>query len=104
MRTTVRVAAVVAASVVLAAALTLLIGSGDHPGPRPTPWTDARLAAALTQVSGLGHPVAPAEVAGILTRDCPFLPDPVRMVQQRGGTEGEVDAVMSVLAQSGRCN
>lgn len=99
-----KVAVIVAASVVLAVALTLLISSGDHPGPRPVPWTDARLAAALTHVASLGGPVEPADVAGILVRDCPYITDPVAMVQhQHAGTEAEANTVMSVLAQSGRC-
>lgn len=105
MRRAVRVVVIVIASLVLAITLTLLIGSGDRPGPRPVPWTDARVAAALTaQAVGVGATVAPAAVGRILAQDCPYITDPVGLVQQRhAGTEAEADAVMSVLAQSGRC-
>jgi hypothetical protein len=103
MRAVARGVVIVVASVVLAVSVTLLIGSGDRPGPRPVPWTDVRLAAALTRIS-LGAPVRPDEVAAILARDCPYLPDPIGLVQSRhAGTEAEANAVESVLAQSGRC-
>lgn len=107
MRTAVRWAVIVIASVVLAVALTLLIGTDNHPGPRPVPWTDARLAAALTaQAAGLGANVAPGQVQQLLVRFCPYIANPIGLVQHRPayvGTEAEADAVMSVLAQSGRC-
>lgn len=105
MRRTARVVVIVIASVVLAITLTLLIDSDNHPGPRPVPWTDARVAAALTaQAVGVGATVAPAAVGRVLEQDCPYIADPVGLVQhQHAGTEAEADAVMSVLAQSGRC-
>jgi hypothetical protein len=101
-RTATRVVASILGALAAATVLTFAM-SADHPGPRRAPWTDARVAAALTQAS-LGSVVRPADVAGILTRDCPYLPDPIAMVQhQHAGTEAEANAVMSVLAQSGRC-
>lgn len=103
MRTATRVAAVIVGVVAAAIALTFAVGATNHPGPRPVSWSDARLAAALTHVASLGGPVGPGDVAGILVRDCPYITDPVAMVQRQGGTEAEADAVMSVLAQSGRC-
>lgn len=101
----VRVAGIVLAAVVFAIAVTLLIGLDDHPGPRAVPWTDARLAAALTaQVAGVGATVTPADVSRVLAQDCPYIANPIGLVQhQHAGTEGAADAVMSVLAQSGRC-
>lgn len=105
MRAAVRWAVIVIACVVSAVAVTMLIGADDRPGPRPVPWTDARLAAALTQVSGLGATVTAGQVRTLLARDCPYVADPIRLVQdQHAGTEAEANAVMSVLAQSGRCN
>jgi hypothetical protein len=101
-RTATRVAVSICGAVAVAIGLTFVM-SADHPSPRPTPWTDARVAAALTQAS-LGDVVRPADIAGILARDCPYLPDPAGLVQhQHAGTEAEANAVMSVLAQSGRC-
>lgn len=103
--TAARWAGIVIAAVVLGIAVTVLIGLDDHPGPRAVPWTDARLAAALTaQVAGVGATVTPADVGRILTQDCPYIANPIGLVQhQHAGTEAEADAVMSVLAQSGRC-
>jgi hypothetical protein len=101
-----RVAGITIAAVILAIALTMLMGPDNHPGsPRPVHWSDARLAAALTaQVVGVGATVTPADVGRILTQDCPYITDPIGLVQhQHAGTEAEANAVMSVLAQSGRC-
>ena len=80
-------------------------GSRSSPrGPPPAPWTDARLAAALSQVSSLG-PVTTDQVGAILKQDCPYVSDPALLVRDQHGPEAEAaaDAVMSVLAQSGRC-
>jgi hypothetical protein len=94
---------------VILAALTLvvvvsLLAAPDHPRPRPAPWSDARLAAALTaQAVGTGVTVTPGEVQAILARACPYLANPVGLAQRYGGTEAQADAVMSVIAQSGRC-
>jgi hypothetical protein len=99
----VRVAGIIAAALVLVIAVSLLVGQ-DHPGPRPAPWSDARLAAALTAMAaGAGATVMPGDVPALLARDCPYLPDPVGLAQRYGGSEAQADAVMSVIAQSGRC-
>jgi hypothetical protein len=105
MRSAVRWAVIVIACVVLTVAVTMLIGADDHPASRPVHWSDARLAAALSaQVVGVGATVTPADVGRILTQDCPYITDPIGLVQhQHAGTEAEANAVMSVLAQSGRC-
>jgi hypothetical protein len=99
-----RVAVGVALCAATAAVLTLAVGT-DHPGPRQAPWSDAQLAAALTPLArGIHETIAPAEIAGILVGDCPYVDDPIGLVQQHmADTEAEANAVESVLARSGRC-
>ncbi|HYS38472.1 MAG TPA: hypothetical protein VEO01_22875 [Pseudonocardiaceae bacterium] len=104
-RSIARGAAIALAALALLAAVTGLVASSDHPGPPSAPWTDAHLAGALTRlVATVGDTVTPADVPRILVQDCPWVTDPIGLVQQHmADTEAEADAVESVLAQSGRC-
>ena len=102
------------AAVLVAAVLTtvILVTSTQ---PKPQPWSDQRLADALTtQFADLGATITPDMISGILAQDCPYLDDPAALMARQqptlatgsaeyAGTLADMTGALSLIKQSGRC-